>query len=233
MRCYLATCGGRFSRLEQMREKPPYLPFKTFLSALDQLGPNMPNRVEKDFFDSCSGAIRGQIIGAFRFLDLIDERGLYIGDVLKRLSLEKSIASRKSNLKPLLTSAYSDIYKLDLKRLTRSQFDSAFTEYGVSGDTKKKAKTFFLKAAAFAELDLPPQLTRRHLINASNRKKKPTGSVKAENHATRAQSIGDPVMSETIKLKGGATVTVTVKGSLLKVEEDIEKVSAVMKLLRT
>jgi hypothetical protein len=217
-----------------MREKPPYLPFKTFLNALDQLGSNMPNHVEKTFFDSYSGAIQGQIIGAFRFLELIDEGGLFKGDVLERLATEKSIAARKVNLRPILKSRYSDVVKLDLRKLTRSQLDAAFDDYGVSGDTKKKAKTFFIKAAKFAELEVSAQLTRRRMVaGGTKRKRSLVQPVRIERDVSQTQEIAESVMSETVKLKGGSTVTITVKGSLLKFDQDLEKVSAVMKLLRS
>lgn len=224
----------RVKRLCEMREKPPYLPFKTFLSALDQLGSNMPNSVEKGFFDSYSGAIQGQIIGAFRFLDLIDESGSYKGEVLERLATEKSVGARKTNLRPIIKSRYADIVNLDLRRLTRSQLDAAFDDYGVSGDTKKKAKAFFLKAAKFVELEVSAQLTRRRMVVGGTKRRRSLDKPdRSDREVHRTKEIAEPVMSETVKLRGGSTVTITVKGSLLKSDKDLEKVSAVMKLLRS
>jgi hypothetical protein len=194
----------------------------------------MPNRVEKTFFYSYSGAIQGQIIGAFRFLELIDGSGSYKGDVLEHLATEKSITARKANLRPILRSKYADVIKLDLRKLTRSQLDAAFDDYNVSGDTKKKAKTFFIKAAKFVELEISPHLTQRRLVAGGARKRRTfVQPDRIQPEATRSKDKDESVMSETVKLKGGSTVTIIVKGSLLKFDQDLEKVSAVMKLLRS
>src|SRR5687767_12495234 len=153
------------------KRTPAYLPFKTFLSALDRLAQGMPHEVNKECFPTYSGVMHGQIIGALRFFDLIDDSGVPKGPVLEQLAVQKSVARRKVNLLPLLKTAYSDLIKLDPTRLTPSKFDSAFENYGISGDTKRRAKTFFIHAAQFSGLELSPLLTRRTRASTGKRKK--------------------------------------------------------------
>src|SRR5207253_7799835 len=107
-----------------------------------------------------------------KFFDLVDDNGIPKGDKLERLAVQKEIDQRRANLRLLLKSSYGHVIKLDLLRVTPSQLDTAFADYGISGDTKKKAKTFFLQAARFAELNLSPLLMRRGRAPLSSRKRR-------------------------------------------------------------
>ena len=184
------------------------------------------------FFHSYSNALRGQIIGALRFFDLIDEKGAYKGDQLEELAVQKSVSSRKTILKPLLRSKYAEVMKLDLKRITPSQLDEAFTEYGISGDTKKKAKTFFIKAVQFADLDLSPRITRRMKSLTPRKKLTLVQPASPQLQNTANLSSDDSIMSKSLALKGGGTLTVVVKGNFLEFEDDFNKVRAILKLLQ-
>ncbi len=59
--------------MEAGRPVVPYVPFKTFLTALDALEAGLPNQLDRSVWPSYSGAIQGQLLGAFRFLGLMDE----------------------------------------------------------------------------------------------------------------------------------------------------------------
>src|SRR5438094_6293332 len=124
-------------RFMATRRMPPYLPFKSFLSALDQLAQAVPNMIVKEVFPSHSGLLQGQVISALKFFDLIDEHGAPKGNKLERLALEDT-DQRRASLRLLLKSGYAEVIKLDLGKITPSQLDTAFGAYGVTGDTKKK-----------------------------------------------------------------------------------------------
>jgi hypothetical protein len=196
---------------------PPYLPFKSFLTALDQLAQATPNIIRKDVFPSHSGLLQGQVIGALKFFDLIDEHGVPKGDRLEKIALETT-AQRRVSVQSLLKTAYADVTKLDPAKITPSQLDAAFDAYGITGDTKKKAKIFFLQAAKFAELKLSPLLMRRGRTHSTATKRK------VERHQPRSvqrrplENHRDGAM-KTIELRSGATLTVTLTGDLLELNQ--------------
>jgi hypothetical protein len=165
------------------------------------------------------------VIGALRFFGLIDRNGIPKGPALEKLASEKDIHERRANLRPILKSAYAEIMKFDLAKVTPSQLDTAFETYGVTGDTKKKAKTFFINAAKFAELALSPLLTRRGRGPFSTRKKRSQighSSHLKEPKDTSAQN-GASSTSKTVQLKSGVTLTVTAVGNLLDLEGNDRK----------
>ncbi|HYJ88792.1 MAG TPA: hypothetical protein VEW46_22200 [Pyrinomonadaceae bacterium] len=202
-----------------MPKAPAYLPFKTFLSALDRLAQGMPNEVDKECFPTYSSVVQGQIIGALRFFELIDDNGVPNGTVLERLAQQKTVGGRKANLLPLLKSGYSEVIKLDLAKLTPSKLDAAFENYAISGDTKRRAKTFFIHAAQFVGLGLSPLLTRR-TRSLTGKKKRPARPTDPELATRHQESIGtNSDESVTIQLSGGVTLTVTLAGKLLRLNK--------------
>lgn len=214
------------------RRVPPYLPFKSFLTALDQLAQATPNVIRKEVFPSHSGLLQGQVISALKFFDLIDDHGIPSGDRLERLALE-TIAQRRVSLQALLKTSYADVIRLDPARITPSQLDAAFAAYGITGDTKKKAKIFFLQAAKFAELKLSPLLTRRGQIPSTTRKRKE--AVPYTTSGRRRVIDQDHVgATKTIELHSGASLTVTVTGDLLELNQtDRDLVFAIMDQLKS
>ncbi len=202
-----------------MTRTPAYLPFKTFLSALDRLAQGMPDEINKECFPTYSGVIQGQIIGALKFFELIDESGMPKGSVLERLAQQKSVDRRRANLLPLLKSQYSDIIKLDPTRLTPSKLDAVFDNYAISGDTKRRAKTFFIHAAQFAGLELSPLLTRRTRASAGKRKKQTQHLGIESSHANREGSGMDVEEALTVQLSGGVTLTVSLAGKLTRLSK--------------
>jgi hypothetical protein len=218
-----------------MPAKPPYLPFSSFLTALDRLAQAVPPKIEKDVFPHHSGVLQGQLLGALRFLDLIDDNGIPKGNKLERLATEKDIPARRANLRPLLKTAYSDILKLDLTRMTPSQFDSAFERYGISGDTKKKAKAFFMKAAEFAQIEVSPYLIRRSRGSISARKRK--GAQKGHPRVNSPAPViydTEKFESKTLELANGVTLTMVVKGNVLELQgKDRDLVFAIMDQLKS
>jgi len=214
------------------RRPPPYLPFGSFLTALDQLAQAVPNLIRKDVFPSHSGLLQGQVISALKFFDLIDEHGMPRGNKLERLALEDT-NQRRASLRLLLKAGYAEVIKLDLAKVTPSQLDSAFGAYGVNGDTKKKAKIFFLQAAKFAELGLSPLLLRRGRAPLSSKKRTPLQQPVSDRQINLADNHRSGT-SKTIELKSGATLTVTVSGNLLELDSaDRELVYGIMDQIRS
>lgn len=150
-----------------------YLPFATFTNALDHLHAiGIPHKIDRDIFPSFSGIMQGQVLGALKFLGLMDEAGTPTND----LAMLVDPKSRKAALKDLLKKRYVALVSLDLTKVSPSQFDKALGDYGVTGATHQKAKSFFLKAAQFVELPLTPLLTRKTRVSTGARRKKSENS---------------------------------------------------------
>ncbi|HLN98649.1 MAG TPA: DUF5343 domain-containing protein [Pyrinomonadaceae bacterium] len=201
---------------EKKTSTAPYLPFLTFLGTLDQLASHgMPNKIDRSVFPSQSGVMQGQIITTLKFFNLIDEHGTP-SKTLEALALNAD--SRKANLKPLITSHYADLVKLDLTKVSPSQLDQKFDEYGVGGDTKKKAKTFFIKAAQFVGLPLSPLLTRK--TRSSGPRRRRAGGIRATAQQENQNDFHEPPpasgMSKTLTLKSGGELTLSLSVNLFE-----------------
>jgi hypothetical protein len=133
----------------------PYVPFSTFETALDKLGalPTLPPRIDHTVFPSMGGIAKSQVLGAFRFLKLIDHDGIP-DPALKDLAKNKE--HRKTAVRDLLKRCYPNISENDLAGASPGQLDSKLADkhYNISGETKQKARSFLIKAAEFSGLQI-------------------------------------------------------------------------------
>jgi hypothetical protein len=193
--------------MEPGRPVVPYVPFKTFLTALDTLEAGLPNQLDRSVWPSYSGAIQGQLLGAFRFLELMDE-GNCPTPALRELVSKRE--SRRDLLRALIERHYRPFVALDLTRTSPHQLDETMRQYGLSGATHKKAISFFLQAAQFAGLPLSVLLKAKTRTAAFGRRRATPGTVPAAAPAAAPaapEKSGD--LSRTVSLRGGGTLTIT------------------------
>lgn len=144
---------------------PPYLPFKTFQTAIEILSVGLPEQIDRTVFKSLAGNVQGDVLRAFRFLGLINEAG-QIQPSLQRLVEDAD--KGKSVLREILVNGYSELVSsIDLAKATPQQLDEAMRKYGVHGATHRKALTFFLQAAQFAEIPLSKYLAAKIRLRRS------------------------------------------------------------------
>jgi hypothetical protein len=126
---------------------PVYIPYATFVSALDALkrdGIPGTGKIDKSLWDTQSGAIQGQILIGFRFLGLIDEHNRVLPGLPALVNA--SAEERKPMLKKFIEGAYSKLLALDLRTISQGQLDQALREYNIGGSTLTRAARFFVKA---------------------------------------------------------------------------------------
>lgn len=210
---------------EERKYPAAYLPYSTLITGLDHLKTvSIPNRIENSTFPSMSSQSQSQMLSALRFFKLVDANGIPQPALTP---LVNNQAERGELIKALIEEHYADIVKLDLSKMTPSQLDEAFDNerYNVSGETKKKAKTFLLKAAQAAGFKVHPLLVKI----TRNRK---TGSKKANSGAGRAATekevkSTDPAQppainragtKKTIQLRKGGSVTLSVDVNILELK---------------
>jgi hypothetical protein len=221
----IATRIVRLNMSENEKKKSaPYLPFATFISALDNVAAHsVPNIIDRSSFPSFSGQSVTATLSAFRFFDLIDATGAPLME-LHALAMQKD--DRAANIKALLESHYAKLIALDLSRTTPSQFDEAFAPevYGVTGETRVKAKTFFIKAAQFAKLPMSKLLLNKARASGPRKKRKVAGDGNgATQQATGTASTVLPANSgttKTIALSDGGSLTITANVNLLTLSAD-------------
>jgi hypothetical protein len=195
---------------EGIKQSAPYLPFKTFLSALEALNHGVPPIIDRSIWRTQPGGVQGQIMGALRFFKLIDE-GNRPTENLRRLVEKKE--HREKAIRALLEWSYVDLIKGDLTTMTAKMLEDGIEQYNVSGETKKKAVTFFLQAAKFGDLALSPYLQSqiRATPGTRRRRRKEEGDVEAGVESTSSlvvSSVGGH--TQTVELKSGGSVTITV-----------------------
>ena len=185
--------------MEAGRPVVPYVPFKTFLTALDALEAAIPNQLDRSVWPSYSGAIQGQLLGAFRFLGLMDEGNCPTPALAELVSKR---GARRELLRSLIESHYRTLVALDLTRTSPRQLDDAMRQYGLSGATHKKALSFFLQAAQFAGMPLSVLLRAKTRTAAFGHKRAAiAATVTSETPAAAA-------LSKTVRLRSGGTLTV-------------------------
>lgn len=191
-----------------------YVPFKTFLGAIELLERHMPNQIDSSLWPSYSGAIRSQLLNCFRFLDLIDANGRPTPG-LKALVRDK--AGRKGSLRKILETSYAPVVNLGLEKMTPRQFRDAMNEFGgMTGDTQKKVVSFFLRAARYSELPMAPLLSKNVRSAPSRRKadndhRSALASAKVHQEHEAAREI-----AKSVELQSGGKLTVLLSANILE-----------------
>jgi len=183
----------------------PYVPFRTFINSLDLLRQHkLPSEINRSIWMSMSGAMIGQLLACYRFLGLIDESGRPLPALVK-LHSDPDTQSRQLN--DVIQRAYPEILELRLDICTSKQLDDAFDRYGVTGATHRKAVSFFIQAAQYAEIPLSGYLTKRR-----GRKRRTTAvRPRSDSAVVDATPIdAPPGTSRTIKLKSGGSLAISV-----------------------
>jgi hypothetical protein len=206
---------------------PPaaYLPFKTFLSAFDVFEHGIPNRIDRSMWRSQSGVVQGQILMTLRFFKLIGENDE------PRPALERFVTlkdRRKEHVAALLQNSYKSIFNHDLTKMTPKMLFDELENYGVSGETKRKASAFFLQAARFAELPMHPLLSSQTRAASSVPRKKRKGT----NGAAKGQVV-EPLTTlatdsshgdtKSVRLISGAEITIKISANWLELPPDERK----------
>jgi hypothetical protein len=131
---------------------PPYTAFRNLLNLLERLEANMPPRIDRSFLTG-SGAVNTQTLKALRSLGLIDEGGV----VQPRLiELATNPEDRPALIARMVEHFYPKPVALGKVNATQKQLEESFDDMEVTGDTRRKAIAFFLKAADYGKLTLSP-----------------------------------------------------------------------------
>jgi hypothetical protein len=207
--------------MESTKRVPPYLPFRTFASSLDTLAHGVPPKIDRMLWRSQSGVTQGLIMNAYRFLGLVDDDD-GANEYLERLV---DTSTRGQEMKATIEAHYEGILsKHDLTKITLKMLEDEFEKnFAVTGGTKQKAITFFLKAAKFADMPLSPYLSQ--LLRATRKKRGPRQRGQQENGVVE-QSIAIPVhiregaSTHSVRLMSGGALTVSITANPFKMPQE-------------
>jgi hypothetical protein len=225
-------------KVEARKKTAPYLPFRTFLSSLDTFSQGLPGVLDRTIWRSQAGVTQGLIMNAYRFLGLVDEYDVPT-DALE--AMVRQTEQRPAVLRGLIEATYGHEFGNDFSTTTPKLLEDQFVEsYAVTGATKQKAITFFLKAARFANITLSPFLLNQ-IRNTAARKRRAKGKESGPAQGRENGSIDKPVVptgsatatTHKIDLFSGGTLTVTITANPFKMpQEDRDFVFALIDQLQ-
>jgi len=184
----------------------PYLPFKTFLGSLDPFTQGIPPKIDRTLWNQ-SGFMQGLIMNGYRFFHLVDVNSKPTPEFANLVKSKNEM--RKEEIKKLLNLGYPEVMSHDLATMTPRMLDEQMGKYNVSGETKKKAITFFLQAAKFADIPLSSFLTEK-IRNTSGTKRRRKSETETEVQHQKPQMQQTSGSSRSVELADGGTVTLTI-----------------------
>lgn len=180
---------------------PPYFAFRTLTNTLDLMKEKgVPNRVDRTFLVGMSGAGQTQFIAGLKSLGLIDANG----NVQTRLTelAQDTPADRKRLLGEILRERYPEAVDLGTTNATTGQLMEIFKEYGVTGDTARKAIAFYLNAARYAgDVPLSPLFqTPKVTAGTGTRKRRRSAGTVDGGESNGALDTGEGVAGSGIPI---------------------------------
>jgi len=137
--------------------RPPYMSYTTFNTYLDRIHEDgAPHQFDRSYFGNVSGSLVAQVLGAFTFLGLIDDKK----QPTQLMPVVADPAQRKDILRSILEDVYAELVDLGKKNGTTGQLDAFFKQRGLNGDTVRKAAAFYLQAAESTGVTLSKNFTK-------------------------------------------------------------------------
>lgn len=204
---------------------PPYIAHKTFINFINSLAQGLPSRVDKSIMRSLAGSTQGQLMAALRYFELIEADGKP-QQTLKALVVSEG-DDRKRLMAEMVKRSYDFVFSsdLDLQTATTSQVEELFTAEGVTGETRRKAFSFFLMLCKDGGIQLSSHIKPPKGVPGTRRRSQ-RGSAGEQVNDEKTVIINPPAsgMTKTIQLKaGGGTITLTLDVNLLELKGNDRK----------
>lgn len=198
--------------------KPPYGSFRTFWGFVAALAEKpLPPQIDRSMLDSKSGTDQLAIFSALKAFNLVAGDAQLVQPELTDL-VRAGAEGRKKQLASLLHTYYPGQIDVSAQQGTEKMLlDSFEKEFGLTGDTRRKAATWFLHAANECGLPMSPHFPKLRpgqggpsapRPKRAPKKRVPDGTtpVGREDPAT----TGTTADEVTVKLRAGGSVTLKV-----------------------
>jgi hypothetical protein len=203
---------------------PPYLPYKTLISSLENLGQGIPPKIDRSIWKNQPGSVQSQILSAYKFLGLIDVQSNPT-PLLKKLVENRTTPTEI--VRPLLEDRYSGVLKHDLGTMTTTMLNNEFeTVFGIDGETKKKTIRFFLQAAKANGMTLSKFLLDQTRVSTGTRKKRAKRDSGEGGNGGDADFEGEDEQTshrgtkKTISLLSGGQLSIALSVDLFELSTD-------------
>lgn len=148
-----------------------------------------------------SGVNQSLVLGAFRYLRLIDDYGTPTQALQELLTSDGDDWQRR--LRQIIVSAYDTVFTdgFDMKVATPRELEERLSRAGVSGDTIRKCMAFLVAAARDAGMEVSPYLTSGRVIRnrtRGGRKARPIVAPRPKAEATQSPSEEEQPYHDTL-----------------------------------
>lgn len=206
---------------QQSKLSPPYLPYKTLLSSLENLGQGIPPKLDRSIWKNQPGTVQSQILSAYKFLGLMNDAS---GPTESLKELVQHRATPRDVMKKIIEARYKAILAHDLSIMTTTMLNSEFeTAFGVESETKKKAVRFFLQAAKANGFALSKFLLDQTRVSTGTRKKRASkrdNDTAVDNGLDDEDANGTEREVKTITLKSGGELSFSLSVDLFALSKD-------------
>lgn len=162
---------------------PPYFPFSAFTGLLQRLRERSPSRIDRTYLRWLPGITVTYLMAFLKSSGLIDD------DMRMTEPMKALVAADPEEEKRLIAVMIRDRYKAVFElgsNATQGELEEVFRSYGPRGSTLRKAITFFLKAAEYADVEVSPLFgTPRAGAGSTPRKPRKTPEPKTRDHVNQ------------------------------------------------
>lgn len=149
-----------------------YIPLKTFLTSITVFNEGLPPTLDRSAWPSFSNIVKGQVMGAYKFLGLVDRNGT-VQPILKELvGKNLDTAEGKEVLARVLKDHYPKIMELATQTATPGSFQEEMRKLNVTGSTLEKAIRFWVDAAGLVGIKYPSSWQKIPRSSTGSAKKK-------------------------------------------------------------
>lgn len=175
---------------DQRSKSPPTMSPVTFANFCETHRRTLPSRIDRSLMKSNSGSDQPRILSGLQFMGLTEPSGKPTPKFERLRDVEGD--DLKSAWATIIMEAYPSLFAdFDLTRATQAQIEERFREeYGITGDSVRKAVAFFLALARSAGVELSPHAKPTRIRSSSGRS---TGGAKrARLSRSRASGSAEP-----------------------------------------
>lgn len=183
----------------------PYIAYRTFKDLIKRMEDSEPPaRIDKSYLSNYAGGYQSQIMAALRSLGLIGSDGV-LDPSFKEMVQNPN--QRPQILHSILEGHFPEVFQLS-KNATQAQLEETFSQYGVTGNTRRKAIAFFLSAANEAGISLSPHFRTPKVSAVSGGRR---GRPKKTRDEPELEEEHDPTLANTYEvfLEEAGKVTLT------------------------
>jgi hypothetical protein len=207
---------------QQSKQIPPYLPYKTLMSSLENLAQGIPPVLDRSIWKNQPGTVQSQILSAYKFLGLMNEQNGPT-DVLRFLVEHRE--SPMPTMKKIIEDKYKSLLdKHALNTMTTTMLANEFESvFQVDGETKKKGIRFLLQAAKANGFVLSKFLLDQTRASSGPRKKRGTTRDSEQANGDDDDDETDNASTgtkKTIPLRSGGQLSLSVSVDLFELSED-------------